>query len=1078
MGLVLILSLTTFSAEEPIILEESSFFDIIRGAARDTIIIGQALLSQGTGTLRADTAIWIKGEKIILVDSVIIRDSLYTLTADRVEYSIPYRQAYAFGDRVVIVSERDSIMAVGTDAWLVRDSSLFRMTTRPNLLLNYQDSLRKISITADRITFDSRSKIGYADGRVVINQEDTESRSGRAIMYLDEEILLLLDSPEATRRSSQIKGDTLVMFMKERSLSRLQVTGKGEGKFREPTRKDSLLFDNSTLTAAAIDFNFKYGELDNIIAGGQAYSFYEPGRLDSSNLVKNTVSGDSIKLFLKNEEINLIQIIGGAEGEYQQGNLKADSGGRYIAWDTVFYKSDPIRYQPQDSLISLIQNASVSDNKVSLSASRIDFNTDRELVTAFADSITVGDSALYQPVVLKDEGQEMFGHYLEYSLKSERGMIKQSKSSQNNSIYRGRELYRAEKETFYVTDGTYTSCDLDKPHYHFYSRRMKVIQNDRVVCRPVIFYIESVPLPPLPYFVFSLKEGRHSGFLPFQFGSFSRGNRRIENVGYYWAASEYWDLLGSLDYYEGFGFKYNGQFRYNVRYKFSGSLAGSYNRESDIDNDYNEVKSTRWEFRADHHQDFSPTFRMDASGTFISDKEYYTDFSLDEDDRLNRSIKSQVALSKKLGSASLTAQFVHTEEIDQESRTDQLPAAGLSLPSRPIFGSPKKDEEGVLQKKWYHTFYSGYSASLRNYSRRTITSDSLRTRKEYVTLTHNTGVTAPFSVLKHVKFNPSLSYNETWYKIFETDQSQAAGIDAGTTYRRWAYAASVSASSDLYGTVYPNVGGVEGLRHVLTPRIGFSWSPEIERHDKIKSYTGVGGGGARSASIDLSLQQLLQARLKGEEESRKIDLVTLNSTLRYNFEAEGRKFSNLSSSASTSLLKNLRVSANWVHDLYKPNSTELNLLSPYLLSFNISTTFSTSGIIGEVAPPPRDDSLKGPGEALSKASTRQNWSLSLTHYYGESGRGAAFTKSHNLRFNFRTGLTRNMNISYSQYYSFDRHRTISRSLEVYRKMHCFEARFTWNIDRNPRGYGFLINVIMIPQIKYEKSETGIRDAFF
>ncbi len=1070
---------TSTAEDEPIILEESSFFDIIRGELHDTVIIGNAIMRQGSGMLHADSAIWIKGERIILKNHVLIIDSLYRLDADRVDYLIESREARALGQDLQIYSEKDSIKAVGTDAFLLRDSSLFRMINRPTLYLNYPDSSNLIVITADLITFDSKSKIGYADGNVVIRQEDTESKAGRAILYVDSEVVMLTEEPLARRRESEIKGDTLIFFSHDRKLSRIHVLSNGEGKFKEPVKRDSTLYDRSTLTAQELQFNLIGGLLDNIIAGGQAYSYYEPGRGDTSEIVKNIVSGDSIKIFMEDEDLNLIQVIGGAEGEYYSGKYDTVDSERVYVEDTVFYRSDSIRYEPHDSTISLINNAAVTDRKVSLSAVKIDFNTARELVTAYGDSVRPADSSAdYVPVILKDGVEEMSGIYLEYSLDTERGMIRHSRSGKDEAYYGGSELYKSTKEVFYVHNGTYTSCEYEDSHYHFYSTHMKVIQGDRVIARPVVFYIEKLPLLVIPYYVFSMKEGRHSGFLPFQIGNFSRGQRRIENVGYYWAASEYWDILASMDYYENYGFKYNGQFNYNVRYKFSGSLSGSYSTDSQVDNNYNEVRSNRYVIRFNHNQEISPTFNFAADGTFISDKNYYTDFSLNEDDRLNRTITSKFNISKRFDWATMNALFSHTDQIDTETREDIYPDFNFSLGSKQVFGAPKKDADGKLVSRWYNTIYLSYSARARNYSRRITEDGGFRSRREFAYIDHSSSLKSSFSLFRYININPSVSYRETWYKIFETDQSIEAGIDASTLYRRYAYSAAISSSTDLYGTVHPNTLGVTGLRHVMSPRVTFSWAPEIDRHNAVRSYTGAGSGGARSASMTMSLAHLFQAKLKSGETEKELTLMNVNQSLSYNFEATGKKFSNLSTSAQTTIYKNLRVSASMTHDLYKPNSEKLGSLSPYLQSFEINTTFSTSGIFGTAGGPAKEDSILFPAKKLDNQAIIQKWSLSLTHSYSESGRGSSFSKNHDIRFSLTAVLTSNLNLTYSQYYSFSRHKTVSRYLEVHRKLHCFEGSFTWNIDRNPQGFGFKINVIMIPQIKYEKSQTGIRDAFF
>ncbi len=1076
------------SAEDKPMRYESDAFEIIRGAQKDTIYLtGNVTFYRDSGKLSADSALWVKGEAIILSGHVLIEDTTYQLTADRVRYDVPNQLAYAEGKEVKITSQKDSMMAVGTNAYYSRDSSIFRMSSRPTIFLHYQDSSKLVRVDADRVSINSNDKIGYADGQVVINQSQTESHSGRAILYFDDNILALYDNPWARRRESEIRGDTLLVYSRNSYLSKIYVEGNASGDFKEPTAGDSALFDISKLTASQIEFNLDKGEMDNIVASGQAFSFYSPGVRDSSNIVKNNVSGDTIKLFIQDSKLSAVEIVGGAEGDYLSGKFKAKDSTRVFVEDTVAYRSDLINYAMADSTIVMTGNAAVTNKNLALNASRVKYNTSRQLVTAFDDSLKKDTSLVYIPVVLKDGTEELIGSYLEYSMKTEKGMLRRSKTEYQEGYYRGKELFREHKEIYYVKDGTYTSCNLDEPHFHFLSPKMKMIQGDKIIAEPVVFYIEKVPLMIVPYYVFSIKPGRHSGFLPFRIGNFERGAASISNVGYYWAASEYWDTQASLDYFENYGFNYNATFRYNVRYQFTGSLLGSYSTDSHFEN-YKEVRRKRWQVRFNHSHSISPTFNVRADGTFVSDKSYYTDFSTNLDDRLDRNLRSQLSFSKLWGTTSLSGQFVHTVNLDQESRSDELPNMTLSFPSRPIFGSPKKKPGVETKPKWYRSFYFGYSMNLRNFSGSNVvksvdtTGDTtqITSRKEFAVINHNPGLTfAAVTFLKYLRISPSFRYQETWYKIFATDQSRKASINAADLYRRYAYSASISAATDLYGTVSPNLWGLQGLRHVLSPSLSFSWAPEITKHNDIQAYTGAGGGGAKQRTLSFSLSQLFQAKVKSGEASKNLDLLSINSSLGYNFEARDRKFSDLNTSAQTSLLKNIRMSASMTHTLYRPNTNTLSWRSPYLTSFSISTSFSTGGAMGEYGE--IDTTVTTSPFAGSRpvkpVKGSQNWNFSVSHYYSQSGFGSAFYKAHSINFSFKVSLTPNLRITYWQNYDFTRHRTISRRVEIERDLHCWRGYFYWIPDGSNQGYYFKINVISIPDIKFEKSESGIKGAF-
>ncbi len=1078
-SLLLFLSLQSQADENTLYLESYRTYEFMKGTETDTILVTGGIFRLGATSLLADSTFWLKGKSIILIGSVNVWDTLYAIYGSRVVYDLKNKIADVSGDSVTISSEKDSILAVGTNAYYSRDSSIFRMHDRPTVFLNYPDSSNQIQVDADRIALNADDKIGYADGQVIIHRAEIETHSDRAIMYIDDDNLMLLDNPSARRRDSEIKGDTLIISSEKSQLKRIHVFGNSEGDFKEPSKDDSALFDISKLRAAEIEFNLIDGQLDNVVAIDQAYSFYNPGSKDSSQIYKNNVSGDTIKLFMEDENLQHVEVIGGAEGEYLTGSYHHEDTVTTYLEDTVSYSGDYISYALEDSTIRLKADAHVENKSVSLSAYNINYLTSDEIVTAYDDSLLVDSSYQYVPVILQDGSEQIIGSYLEYSMKTEKGLIRKSKSEYSDAFYRGGELFRKEEDIYFVEDGSYTSCDKEEPHYHFQSKRMKMIRNDKFIARPVIFYIEKLPLFIIPYYVFPVQKDRHSGFLSFKFGNFERGNRYISNVGYYWAASQYWDILAAVDYYEEYGFTYRSDIRYSKRYVLNGSVSGSYANESRFVG-YNQLKSKRWQLSFNHSQTISPTFSIRANGTFLSDKSYYTDFSTNLEDRLNRSIRSQVSLSKRWNSASLSTQVIHTVNLDQETRTDNLPTASLSFPSKPIFGSPSKDETGQMERKWYHNFYFRYGVNLNNYSYRATDSTGFRSRKKFLTIDHSTSLSSSFAIFKYLKFNPSFQYRETWYKIFETDQSRTADIDASRIYRRYSYSGGISASTDLYGTVNTNILGLLGLRHVLTPRVGYSWTPEINRYENIRSYTGTGGGGSKSRSMSLSLGQLFQAKVKSGETPRKIDLLSVNSSVNYNFEAKGRKFSYLSTSAHTSLLRNISLSASMVHDLYEPGTEKLRWWSPYLMNFTISTRFQTGGLLAKGESPEESGGLAPPlpDQPSGGVGSKQNWSLSVSHQYSESGRGSSFTKTHSVSFSATVNLSTSIELNYSQTYDIVRDITVSRRVEVRKNLHCWEGQFYWVPDGSNKGYYFRINIISIPDIKFEKSMSSVRDVFF
>src|SRR5262249_23754612 len=122
----------------------------------------------------------------------------------------------------------------------------------------------------------------------------------------------------------------------------------------------------------------------------------------------------------------------------------------------------------------------------------------------------------------------------------------------DRGYYRGQAIHRAENDVLQVRGASYSTCDQSKPHYHVAASRMKILLRDKIVARPVVFYLKQIPLFFLPFYILPIKPDRHSGFLfpQLQFGFSGASGRFIRNAGYYWAPNDYADFSASADYYE------------------------------------------------------------------------------------------------------------------------------------------------------------------------------------------------------------------------------------------------------------------------------------------------------------------------------------------------------------------------------------------------------------------------------------------------------------------------------------------------------------------------------------------------
>ena len=1112
---------TTVHGANPKVLkyQHSDEYEVVLspgGRTIDTMFaIGNVIFETDSGMIYCDSAIWAVGRNMLLRGKVVIDDASYHLVADSVRYDEKSDIATARGSYVELLSRKDSVFAVGKHIVYHRAAKQFRMEERPTVYLKYPDSAKMIEVLADRVDFDAAGGTAQAEGNVKIDSKDLSATSGCAVLHLRKNLLDLFDQPVAQRGHSTVRGGMISVQSTNDVISKIDVLDSARGEFTEPVKGDTTQFDRSTLTGKRIVMDFNQGELSGITSFGQAYSWYFPSTQGKREEQQNSVSGDTIRFAIEEERLRTVTVSGGGIGRYlDTKRVKTKDTLSAKQTDTVDYTGASIVYSLNDSTISLYRGATVNSGTVALTAQQIVFQTKHRLIKAYSAAISkdtaIVDSTLLSqfqpnpiPVVLKDKEEELHGDFLEYSIETQKGRIVQSKSNYETGIYYGEKVARADKETFYVDDGRYTTCDADEPHFHFHSSHMKLMNNNKLLARPVVLYIGRLPIIALPYYVFPLKKGRHSGILPFRLGNIEEGDRYVENIGYYWAASDYWDWQNGLSYRErNRSLTMSTTLRYVALYRFNGSISANITKETGYNSTVaSETKSTRWTVNAAHRQEFAGDLKIDATGQYQSDASYYQDYSADLRERTNRNIRSTVNFSKRFSkSVSMSGSFSHEENLDVKNRTDRLPTLGMTLPVLKPFGSGRINDQGKIVPRWYNNLTISYRPSLTNFSARSTIIDSIyqepvdttrtdtlshRTRKEFTRFDHGASVNFPMTIAKYFIFNPNFNYSENYFKIYRTDQSDSLGIEADKVYRTYMYSTGVSLSTTLYGTVHPNLFGLLGLRQVLTPSFSYGFTPKIDRLPVERAFAGAGAGSrARASNLTASLGQVYQAKVKQGDGERNLELLSLHSTVSYNFEDLQTPFSELISSFQSQVLPRISLSGSMVHSLYKPGTDSLHLLSPYLLSFQILSSVTIAGdrfLFDEpVAQIERgtDSASQIMGDQPIRPSTggRRGWSLRVDYSYGESGLRTNWQKHSSLSLALEFELTPNTAVSFRQAYDPVRGRTINSQISIVRTLHCWTGEFNWVPTGSNRGYSFRLFVTAIPALKIDNSKTLVNSS--
>ena len=940
---------------------------------------GNVLLQGENRSVISDYLIYYSGtKKAVALQNAVIHD--------------PGRNTSLYGDSLVYFSDSENIEASQNPYIIKLDSTgkeNFRI--KGDVIKGYEDQGHFISI-----------------GNVKIWREDFSAYSDELEYFDSLEVADMTGKPKVFRDGQDLSGERMKLYLKDEMLQSLFIYGNAVASSRSKAylpydRMDSASVVNrdsirvyDEITGKMMEIYFKDGKTDSIRVSGMATSYYNVTE-DSVIQGVNVASGDTVIMRFLNKRMNRITVIGGSEGRYipDKTNTGMDT--------TVVYSAERIDYHLNDKRTYLYQQSAIQSGDMKLTAGKIQIEWNENLLYAYPIGPAPYDSLSDDLPTLYQSGREPFsGDEMIYNIKTKKGRIVEGKTKEEDGYYYGENISKVNTKEFYVSNGIYTTCDIeDHPHYYFKSKKMKLIHKDKIIARPIVFYVHDIPLLALPFGIFPNQGGRrHSGWLMPTYGESGQDGGNIRGLGYFWAPSDYYDLKLTMDFYDRVGIVTRYATRYKLRYVFDGSISGRYTNEF-----LSDYAKREWTLNIRHSHKISPTMRLSANGSFVSSDDLYKRMSYNQNDRLKQQLISNATLSKtwpgKPYSMSMTLNQTTNLQAQNlietaPTSTDQkisyvsrsLPNISFSRGSKPII--PLKSGASASSGKWYNTIYFSLSSQLRNNQNISylsdFISDSLQWEKQDITksaITHNISMNSSQKVLKFITLNQNMSIQEGWIMDYEmpVDSSGLFVIDnnkivtAPVTEFKARHTGNISfnAQTKLYGMFPIRIGALQTVRHIMTPQIGVSYRPDFT--EEIFGWnpgyieTGVDSAGnerrydpfsgtllgstpsGESRSMTFGLSNIFQAKTKRGDEEKKIDLFTMNFNTSHNFAADSLRWSPISTSIRTQLSKKLALNISASHDLYAYRSGRVNewnddwhgIPIPRLTNVSASTGFAFSG---------------------------------------------------------------------------------------------------------------------------------------
>lgn len=611
---------------------------------------------------------------------------------------------------------------------------------------------------------------------------------------------------------------------------------------------------------------------------------------------------------------------------------------------------EPVKYSAKDSFyfdienkkLYLFGNAQVNYQKIQLNAAYIEFDMSKETVYATGVKDT-SDKLIGNPVF--QQGKEKFdAHWLRYNFKTKKGFIYFVKTKQGEGTLIGDSTKRDANGQIHLKGATYSTCDLDHPHFYIGLTKAKSVPNDKIVSGPAYLVMADIPLPIiLPFGYFPNTNGSHSGFLMPTWGEEVSRGFYLSRGGYYFAFNDYINETVTGDIYSKGSWALNSDTRYKLRYRYNGDFQFHYvhavTSEAGLP-DYS--VATQYSLVWTHTQDAkaNPNSSFNASVN-MSSATYEKNNSYDIGSLVTNTKNSNINYSYKWPNTPFSFSTSLTHSQNSLTKVVDLGLPKMSFNMNQIY--PFRSEESSGEMKWYENVTLQYRADMQN---NISTFDSIfLTKRMFDNLNNgfhqNIPMTANFKLGRFINISPSLNYDGILYTQYVTQEffpdttRSNQGKDSILTHKKLTYGQSIYPSLSIgynpkiYGMYLFQNSNISAIRHVMSPSLSFSYVPDMSKIFKSNYYwnepTTVGKsnqysifekglygtppGSKQSAVISMALKNNFEMKYLVVNDTstteKKIPLLqNLDFSTSYNLMLDSNKLAPISMTTGTNLWNN------------------------------------------------------------------------------------------------------------------------------------------------------------------------------
>ena len=618
----------------------------------------------------------------------------------------------------------------------------------------------------------------------------------------------------------------------------------------------------------------------------------------------------------------------------------------------VYHADDSMIFDvPGKKLILYGKTSKVKYEDNELIAPLIEYDQSTNLVKAYLKKDSTGKVISY-PTFNQGDFKSV-SDTIAFNLRSGKGLTKGTYTQQGEMYVYGEKIKKVDKDVFYALRGRFTTCNLDTPHFAFVSNKIKFITKKMAYSGPVHPEFEGVPIPIyLPFGIFPMSQGRHSGILAPSFTANDQLGLALEGLGYYKILNQTWDVITRGTIYSYGGWTANINPRYFKKYRYQGNVSFDVqhfktNFKGDPDYTSSRAYNLRWTHSADTKARPGVSFSANVNaGSSKFNSQVPNSPTRNFTNQMSSSITYAKVWKNKPFNVSISAN--HNQNTTQRLININLPDIAFNVNTQ----YPFRRKEVVGELKWYENIGIALNTNVRSLSSFYDTARNIGRQlveKWQWGASHNVPLTISLPQVGAFQFAPTITYQEKWYqqKLVKSWNSIDKKIDTSINKKGFYTARDmnfgVSVSTRIFGLyTFRKSSKVQAIRHEIRPSLSANYKPDFTGKSSYSIQTDTLGNrspysyydgsiygpfsagkfGGINFGIDNNLQMKVRnKRDTGESSLRKVSLLdgfSINGS--YNFMAKSFKLSPFSLSARSNLFDKINVTASAILDPYLTDS--------------------------------------------------------------------------------------------------------------------------------------------------------------